>query len=42
MLLQLEGLLKFDYPHEQFRQIIFYCTNDLCEKMKLREGMRDG
>jgi hypothetical protein len=42
ILYQLQGLLAYDYPHEQVRQIIFYCTNDLCEKMKLKEGVRSG
>ena len=40
LLYQLNGLLAYDYPHDQVRQIIFYCTNELCEKMK--EGIRGG
>jgi hypothetical protein len=42
LLYQLEGLSKYDYSHAEIRQIIFYCTNDLCEKMKLMEGVRNG
>lgn len=40
ILYQLQGLLAYDYPHDQVKQIIFYCTNELCEKMK--EWIRSG
>lgn len=39
-LYQMQGLLAYDYPHDQVRQIVMYCTNELCEKMK--EGIRSG
>ena len=40
LIYQIEGLLAYDYSHDQIKQTIFYCRNDLCEKMK--EEVRSG